>query len=379
MHILIVPSWYSSKRNPVLGSFFKEQAIALSKYGHKVTIAYNEVWPLTLVGKVFEKPGISSQIEDGVKTYRYKNFNFLPKNPLMFKIFDKRMEKLYEKIEKTEGKPDVIHAHSCLWAGISARHISKKYNIPLVITEHSSLKNSVYLKENYLPHIVKAYNEADKVVAVGNGLKEELSQYVKNNQIDIIPNMVDLERFYPKNYKCDNKFSFFSLAFLDHFKGMDVLIKAFEKAFKNKKVELIIGGAGPAREELEKLTEDLGLEKQIRFLGAVSREEASEEMNKCNAFALASRHETFGVVYIEALACGKPIIGTRNGGAEDIINETNGLLVDIDDVNGLSQAMLKVRTNYDNYSSTLIREDCINRYSEASIVEKLNNVYEGIL
>ena len=103
MHIMFIPSWYSNVRNKVHGSFFKEQASELQKAGVKVTVAYNEVWPLTMIGKIHEEKGLNYNIEDGLKTYRYKNYNYIPKNALMFKVFNKRMEKLYKEIVKKEG------------------------------------------------------------------------------------------------------------------------------------------------------------------------------------------------------------------------------------------------------------------------------------
>ena len=102
MHIMFIPSWYSNVRNKVHGSFFKEQASELQKAGVKVTVAYNEVWPLTMIGKIHEEKGLNYNIEDGLKTYRYKNYNYIPKNALMFKVFNKRMEKLYKEIVKKE-------------------------------------------------------------------------------------------------------------------------------------------------------------------------------------------------------------------------------------------------------------------------------------
>ena len=124
MHIMFIPSWYSNVRNKVHGSFFKEQALELQKAGVKVTVAYNEVWPLTMLGKIHEEKGLKYNVE-----YRYKNYNYIPKNPLMFKVFNKRMEKLYKEIVKKEGAIDIIHAQSSLWGGISAAYIAEKYNL----------------------------------------------------------------------------------------------------------------------------------------------------------------------------------------------------------------------------------------------------------
>ena len=167
MHVMFVPSWYHNKRNPVHGSFFKEQAQALQEAGVKITVAYNEIWPLTLLGKVKEKIGLSFKIEDNLKTYRYKNFNYLPKNSKMFSVFNRRLEKIYKEIVKNEGKVDIIHCQSSLWAGISCLYLAKKYNIPLIITEQSSLKRAVYIKDSYIPLVKNSYLGADVLIAVG--------------------------------------------------------------------------------------------------------------------------------------------------------------------------------------------------------------------
>ena len=194
MHIMVIPSWYASPRNKVHGSFFKEQFKALQNSGEKISVAYNEIWPITLIGKIKEKRGLTFSIEDGLRTYRYKDYNYLPKNSLMFKSFNRRMDKLYKEIVKKEGKVDLIHAHSSFWGGISAAYISAKYNIPLVITEHSSLKYAKYAKESYKKYIFDSYKEADCLITVGTGLKEEIKSYV-NRDIKVIPNMVDLNLF----------------------------------------------------------------------------------------------------------------------------------------------------------------------------------------
>ena len=91
------------------------------------------------------------------------------------------------------------------------------------------------------------------------------------------------------------------------------------------------------------------MEKQIKLLGRLSRLRTAEEVKNSDAFVLASVNEPFGVVYIEALACGKPVIGSRNGGAEFIINSSNGLLVDVDNREQLAKAMKYLYDNINGY------------------------------
>ena len=350
MHIMFIPSWYSNVRNKVHGSFFKEQASELQKAGVKVTVAYNEVWPLTMIGKIHEEKGLNYNIEDGLKTYRYKNYNYIPKNALMFKVFNKRMEKLYKEIVKKEGPIDIIHAQSSLWGGISAAYISEKYNIPLVITEHSSVERGPYVKNSYVPFIRDSYKKAKKVITVGNGLKNEIQALSGRNDIEVIGNLVDLSKFTIKKRIQNEKFIFFSLAFLEG-----------------------------QRAWLEALAQENGVKKQIIFLGALSRDDVAKWMNKCDCFVLPSRYETFGVVYIEALASGRPVIGALNGGAEDIINNLNGYLVPIDDIDKLAEKMLELYKKIDSYNEEEIRSDCLKRFSPEVIVNKIISVYKEVL
>lgn len=378
MHVMFIPSWYHNKRNPVHGSFFKEQAIALKERGIKITIAYNEIWPLTLAFKVKEKIGLNYSVEEGLKTYRYKNFNYLPKNPMMFKVFNRRLEKLYKEVVKKEGKVDLIHCQSSFWAGISANYISKKYNIPLIITEHSSLEKAIYIKESYKPLIKESYLEADELIAVGNGLKKEISKFCGRKDIKVIHNLIPIENFYISKNKNKN-FTFFSLAFLEGEKGMDTLIRSYAKYLKESNSKLLIGGDGSQKDFLIKLCEELEIKNQVEFLGALSRKEVSHYMSICDSFVLASRYETFGVVYIEALASGKPIIGTYNGGAEDIINSKNGLIVKVDDVDELGNAMKYIMENSNSYSAEDIRIDCIEKFSKEKITNEILEIYNLVL
>ena len=379
MHIMFIPSWYSNVRNKVHGSFFKEQALELQKAGVEVTVAYNEVWPLTMLGKIHEEKGLKYNVEDGLKTYRYKNYNYIPKNPLMFKVFNKRMEKLYKEIVKKEGAIDIIHAQSSLWGGISAAYIAEKYNIPLVITEHSSVERGPYVKKSYIPFICDSYKKAQKVITVGNGLKNEIESLSGRQDIEVIGNLVDLSKFTIKKRIKNEKFIFFSLAFLEGEKGFDTLIKSFAKKFKDKEAVLYIGGDGSQRSGLEALTVENGVKDQIIFLGALSRDDVSKWMNKCDCFVLPSRYETFGVVYIEALASGRPVIGALNGGAEDIINNLNGYLIPIDDIDILAEKMIEVYDNIESYDEEEISSDCLKRFSPKVIVNKIISVYKEVL
>ncbi|OES44938.1 glycosyltransferase [Domibacillus iocasae] len=381
MKVLIVPSWYPTEISSISGVFFQEQALALQENGLDITVAYPEIRSLKSFKKFQSKGGIHYELEKGLKTYRYRGYNYLPRmKGQIRKKFLEWFEVLFNKIVEEHGKPDIIQAHSILWGGWASAQVAKKYNIPLIITEHSSLFTRNLIADSQKKYIKEALDIADEIITVGPTLKEKISEYTAK-KIIIIPNSVDMTKFYPE--KINNKsgmFQFFSLAFLTPNKGMDILIKAFSKAFPDDdEVKLVIGGDGQERNRLEMLVKELEIESKVKFLGLLTRERTIHEMKKCNSFVLASKSETFGVVYIEALACGKPIISTRCGGPDMIVNENNGLLVDVDDIEELAAALKSMVRDYKSYSEQEIVEDCKNRFSEKAVSKQLISLFEMLI
>lgn len=162
-------------------------------------------------------------------------------------------------------------------------------------------------------------------------------------------------------------------------KGIDLLLDAFmdvKDVYPN--VKLIIGGGGEGSEVLHQWIIERNLEKNVILLGALSRMETAEQMKLCNAFVLPSRYETFGVVYAEALACGKPVIGTRTGGPDSFVNDSNGILVDVGNTKQLSDAMIYMIKNFHLYDAESIRQGIVEQFSMAAISRQLMKVYKDI-
>jgi len=383
MRVLIVPSWYPQDDKPNSGIFFKEQAIALQEAGIEVIVAYPEIHSMTELKQRSFRRGFYHEFEDGIETYRLKEYNFLPKVPRGTSIiYYFNLKKILNSIIRNGKKPDIIHAHSILWGGWAASKISKEYNIPLIITEHSSAFGRNLIKNYQKPMIREGFSQAKKIIVVSSSLKVQLENYTEEDKFEVIPNIVDISKFKIQTNTSTHKkskFRFFSLAFLTYNKGFDILINAFSQAFKgNDQVELVIGGDGVERHNLENLVKTLGLENQISFLGELDRDQVVIEMQKCDAFVLASRYETFGVVYIEALACGKPIIATKCGGPEMIVNEKNGLLVKVDNINELGKALVKIKQNIFCYSKDEIILDCNQRFSKERVVLQIIKQYQTV-
>jgi glycosyltransferase involved in cell wall biosynthesis len=190
--------------------------------------------------------------------------------------------------------------------------------------------------------------------------------------------VVDIDYFVPKSTD-NSEFIFAAAATLIPIKRFDLLIRAFAKAFRGQAVRLLIGGEGRERNSIQSLITKLDVANQVELLGYLSHQQVLELFQKADAVVSASDVETFGVTLIEAMSCGNPVIATRSGGPEDFITDEVGLLVPCDNLDALSQAMLELYQNYDDYNAMRIREYCIEKFSEASIVRKLETIYQQLL
>nr|WP_243280115.1 glycosyltransferase [Clostridium tertium] len=376
---MIIPSWYATNSNPTNGSFFREQAMALKEAGHNVIVAFVEV---RLASRDLFSEKVDIKDDNGIKTYRIIQEKIPKTGNIGTAIaFRRGLIKIIKNLYNRENI-DIVHLHSCIWGGIGAVSASRKLNIPLVITEHSSYYSRYRVKMIEKLILRYSFKSANKVISVSNSLREIISKYKSN--IEVIPNMVDCDKVLSIINKKNNlgeegQFTFLSLCYLKKNKGIDILIRAFSTYFRGKEVKLIIAGDGPERENLENLSKELGILEQVEFKGALNRDEVYKVMSNCNIFVLPSRFETFGVVLIEALANGKPVISTRNGGANDIVTDENGILVDIDDIEGLGKAMVDLKLNYNKYNEEEIRNSCINKYSKKIITRQLEKVYSELI
>jgi glycosyltransferase involved in cell wall biosynthesis len=104
-----------------------------------------------------------------------------------------------------------------------------------------------------------------------------------------------------------------------------------------------------------------------------------EEMQRGNCFVLPTRYEAFGVVLIEAMATGLPVIATRSGGPESIVNTENGLLIDPENAEDLARAMQMMMENISSYSSTEIREQTLLRYGDRAVMEQYQQLFLQVL
>jgi glycosyltransferase involved in cell wall biosynthesis len=249
-------------------------------------------------------------------------------------------------------KPDLVFSTHLNFTPV-ARLLKKTVGIPYWTVAHGvdawNINN---------PGLQKALQNADRILAVSHYTRDRLlqEQGLDPAKVMVLPNTFDVNQFsldqkpeYLLNRHRLNSDQpvILTVARLDaseRYKGYDQILRALPKILQViPDVRYVLVGKGSDRPRVEALIQELGLENNTTLTGFIPDEEIHDYYNLCDVFALPSKGEGFGIVYLEALACGKPVIGGNKDGAIDALCHGKlGLLVDPDDVDAISNALIEV-------------------------------------
>lgn len=392
--VVVIPSWYP----PLGGDFFREHSIALANMGMRIAVmAQNETGIRNNPAEyLMTKPGTAEIKSNGIREIT-SNIRRIPllnrKNAIRW---TKRLLSVYAQYTKVHGHPDIIQAHSSMWGGLAAAWIKEKYGIPYVITEHRGRftgkdpRATRLIRNWHVPLLQTAFGKANHIVTVSKPVQHGILQISPQSgtKMSVIPNMTDTRFFCPANTISPDKqtwekphpFTFICVSHLERNKGVDRLLQAFAiLKEKIKHIRLIIGGDGPEKRKLKRLCSDLALNDVVFFAGHMERRTLLHKLQTSHAFVLSSVFESFGVVLIEAMACGLPLISTRSGGPEEIINNDNGLLTAGNEPTMLASAMEAMISGYAGYDRQVIRQIAEEKYSQHVIAKQYIALYSTII
>ncbi len=379
MKVLFIPVWYPSEFSPLNGDFVLDSATALHEQGIEIAVIYPDVHfrPIAQRLKYLHFPK-NFTTTNGFPEFQMKGI-FLPKiNKTVLDKWTAFYETLFLDYKQKFGLPELLHAHNYL-AAYPAYKISLKYNIPYVITEHKSSLLYEQLSGWRSEVATLVYQNATKVIAVSRQLADAVKRYGNIDPV-VIYNMTDTDYFQPKNFtEKYPDFTFSAIGSLIPRKGIEMLLHAFQKFLgQEKKAYLEIVGDGPARSQLEVLARNLNVMDAVRFRGELPRPEVLKVLQRSHAFVHTAHQEAFGIVMIEAMATGLPVIATRSGGPEDILSPKTGILVNADAAE-IAQAMQFVFTDKQLFLQGAIRAYTIKKFSKRVIVEQLIKLYEDCI
>jgi glycosyltransferase involved in cell wall biosynthesis len=389
MKVIFIPSWYPSTGRPLAGIFFRDQAEAVAAAGADCSVLVAEQ---RQHGTVFSASPLTHRFQvtescvNGVRELRNHGWTV----PSMLArtnkyIFEAQCRALARAWEARYPKPDIIHAQCAMWAGCAARAVAMHWRVPYVITEHTSDFARGRISSWQKPFIAAANRDAVRLLAVSRALASHMQPYVNGRSVDVVPNMVDTEFFTPgprPEQSPATPCSFLSVGSLVPNKGFAVLLRAFASAFRgDAQVRLMIGGDGPERARLLQSARELGIAAQVEFRGSMSRQQVRTAMQHAHCLVSSSFVETFGVVLIEAMACGLWVIATDAGGPRDFVGGEVGELVATGDEQALALAMQRFqrasRSLHDSQHAVAARRLVVERFSRSAVAQRLLHIYEA--
>jgi glycosyltransferase involved in cell wall biosynthesis len=392
--------------------YIKEISKKLIKLGYRTVDSYTRYWGNRK----------KEELIDGLENCRVIRIpcvstDFIPKERLRPHLTE-FYNNMKEYIEKKNFDYDLCHTH--YWdGGLVGTWMSRDYQIPQIHTSHSlgAIKKATSVKDgelNYNQRIEDEktiYSAATTIIAESTQEKKDLIEIydVNSKKIHIIFAGVDIDWFFPrgsreeakKQLNQENEFFILSLGRLDPRKGFDLLIKAvphlidsLRSTQKKLNVTISAGNKGSNGElflskseqkeydRLIKLCGKFNIQDKFKIIPRIDFDQVPLYYTAADVFVVPSRYETFGLVIIEAMACGTPVVATNIGGPPDIINDgIDGYTEDPNRPQEFASKIIKIITNPDHHRemSESAKKTATTKFSWNAITKQISDLYNKIL
>ena len=376
LRVLTLTPFYPSKSDDSQGCFVSEPLSALADIGIS-----SEVLALQ---PVYRKRLQAAESKIPAKWIRYLSFPGSVGLPTAGAfVFARIVGRVRELIRSN--RIDVIHAHGPLPAGHAAMLLSSELGVPYVVSVHgldafSNEQIGGRVGEWCRRISRRVFHGSRRVICVSEVVRGRvLSESGSRVRTSVVYNGVDTEFFSPSGEPPLDKPTLLAVGNLLANKGQEVLVRAIASIvpdFPSLSLDLI--GDGRELPRLRELVTKLGLEGRVRFHGRQPRRQVADAMRRCTIFVLPSRYEGLGCVYLEAMSCGKPVIGCRGQGIAEVIRQgSNGYLVGAGNDKELAlvlEILLRDQQRRDNMGRAA-RDTIVERFTLAQQADSLARIY----
>ncbi len=312
-----------------------------------------------------------------------------------YNISDEQVEEYvltFIKVTKevvAEFNPDIIHAQH-LWITPYAALTS---GIPYIVTVHGTDLMGFKKDKRYHKYALEGANNAAKIITISRQVHNDTLELYKvpENKLKLNPNGFDDDMFRPKSITNKELFTQFGIniepeklvsfvgKFTD-FKGIDILIKAARIVTDEiPKVVFALAGDGQLMNEMKQLKAELKL-NNIYFLGHQTQEDVASLYSAADISVVPSRIEPFGLVAIEALGCGTPVVATNAGGLPDFVNNDVGQLIEMENIEVLAKAIIEeLKNNTKLTKGKYAREYAVENYSWKKTLQNVIEIYKDAI
>lgn len=384
LRVLWLTSWYPNKLDAMNGDFIQRHAKATSLY-YDVHVIHFESDKKNELKTPLEKQKKSEvNLTEEIYLFKLSSFPVIGKI-ISFWLYNKNFKKAIKEYISTNGKPDIVHVHVPVKAGIVALWLKKKYDIPFVVTEHwtiySQQSPDFFLKKSFLFKYFtrKILLNAAAFLPVSKDLGNNIQKLVAPVSFTVVENAVDTNFFNFQQQQENEVFQFIHISTFNYQKNTEAIVKAYKQfvtEFSKSKL-LLVGEAG---NNIIQFSKNLNIPSaNIQFTGLVSYETVAKYLKCSNALVMFSRYENMPCVILESLCCGVPVISSNTGGINEVVNNENGILLEEYSEAALLNAMKEMYKNYEKYNSSKISHQAITKFSYQTIGKKIAQVYRDVL
>ena len=393
MRALFLTSWYPSADQRQAGVFVREHALAAKSAGVGVAVVHLPDGQARVRGLWRLERERDETLTAGIPTFRLTSRQIAV--PFSRKLsywasYGLRLLALAATVRRLRRAglgADVIHAH-VYTAGAVAVAVRRLVRVPVVISEHSTAFTRRTLDRGTEKRARYAFARADRVLPVSECLRQAIEAYDMTGRFEVVSNAVDPAIFHPDagsaaeagGMSTPRRLLFVGGLEPTEHKGFPTLARALAYVAKTRPDwRLDVVGDGPSRAASEELIGTLDLADRVVFLGYRPKPEIAELMRGADAFVLPSRFETQGVVLLEAMMCGLPIVSTTAGAIPEVVPPDAGILVSPDDDAALAGAIEAVLWGARRFDGAAISAAATGRYATAVIGRRLLEVYESVV
>lgn len=322
-----------------------ELGIALAEHGHEIHfITYKQPVRLQLLHNNVHYHEVSVP---SYPLFHYQPYELALSSKLV------NMAKLHEI--------EIVHVHYAIphaYAGYMAKQMLAQEGIfiPMVTTLHGTDITLVGSHPFYRPAVTFSINNSDAVTSVSQSLKDDtLRLFNIKKEIEVVPNFIDTKKYENLYSNCEreliasnNEKIITHISNIRKVKRVDDVIEIFDRIQKELPAKLVIVGDGPEKESLENLCKKKGIDEKVLFVG--NSHEVDKILCFSDLFILPSEHESFGLVALEAMVCGVPVISSNAGGLPEVnIHGESGYLSNVGNIDEMAKNALKILVNSDTH------------------------------
>ncbi len=382
--VLWLASWYPNSLESFDGDFIQRHAEAVALFC-KVHVIYVKK------DKQLKTNEIATEIHDSVNlTQEIIYYNSMSTG---IKLLDKFLSQrkfnevyrnAFTEYFQISGKPDVVHVHVAMKAGITALWIKRKWRIPFIVSEHWTgyLPNADIRVDSfpalYQKWIKRILQKADAVTVVSDHLGKSMQDMLPKIKYEVIPNVVNTQIFYPGEKQLSTVTRFIHISNMNYQKNTEAIIEA--ASLLKDELKFTLNLYGPPNHEIENLIIEKGLQNQVFIKGEVVQDQLAEAIRQSDALILYSRFETFGCVIIEANACAVPVIVTDLEVFHELVEENvNGIFVEGENAAALAKKIKQFALQRNKFVGSAIAKETAEKFSYKSVGLLFNNLYNHII